>query len=449
MKHILQKGGILLLLASLITGQLLRLPLPGQGGGLLLSDVATVLVLFAAVRKWMIGSRNKNHESRIKNYALFIILYSLFIFVLWSLFTLIIQWSNLGPHNFLIAFLYWLRLSANLLLLPALLSLLRDRGIWTFTQKTLFWTIAVLVIGGLFQRLFFPDLHVSGFDPHEGRLFSSWLDPNLFGGFLVLAIFWLSAQVVGRVTIPLRQGYEGQGRGAAPAEASREGWKPSAGPALAFIVAALLALALTESRSSFLALAGTSLLITPLLILFFHHVSIKIRLGLIISGLVGIVIVALGIGFFLPERLTGLLTVDETAQLRVDSLTSAWQLFIQHPWLGVGAGAYQFAARDEGFIQDFSLHSRAGADNSLLTLAVTTGIPGVILFLLPWAAITSLGVRQALQGSAQALGVVASFLALLLHSQFVNSFLYSHLLITLIIIVALQMTNDKIRMTNE
>ena len=39
---------ISILMASLVAGQLIRFPIPGQGGGILLSDIAVVLVLIAA-----------------------------------------------------------------------------------------------------------------------------------------------------------------------------------------------------------------------------------------------------------------------------------------------------------------------------------------------------------------------------------------------------------------
>ncbi|MBI4022219.1 MAG: hypothetical protein HY372_02585, partial [Candidatus Andersenbacteria bacterium] len=45
------------LLASLLAGQLIRLPLPGQGGGLLFSDIAVVLVLLAALARVLINKK--------------------------------------------------------------------------------------------------------------------------------------------------------------------------------------------------------------------------------------------------------------------------------------------------------------------------------------------------------------------------------------------------------
>lgn len=357
-----------LLLASLVIGQLVRIPLPGQGGGLLVSDMAVVLVLLTAGIQWL------KKPNRIGHWDL-----GFGIFILWSLFTLVIHWSGLGAHNFSIAFLYWLRLTANLLLLPALLFLLRDPRLHRFTQRAFLITIVALVLLGLLQFFLFPNLNIPGFDPHHHRLVSTWLDPNLFGGFLIIIIPWILTR-------------------------SR-----------LFVLLNALALLLTQSRSSLLALIITGFLFSP----FF----IRFRLSLLLS----LVIFLAGVVLMFPQRVIGLLTWDETASLRLTSLASAWQLVEAHPWLGVGYNAYQFAAAEAGQLHDFTLHSRAGADNTWLTLWVTTGLPGVILFALPWLVVAR---RLPLAGNF-------SLVALFIHSQFVNSFLYSHLLITLIIIIAL------------
>lgn len=398
MKNFLLKAVIILLLASLVAGQLVRLPLPGQGGGLLVSDVATVLVLCAALLQGLKKHKFQNTEhkqsttTKTQNNSLGFVICVLCFFILWSLFTLILHFSSLGSHNFVVALLYWLRLTAALLLLPALLFLFQNKNLQIFTQKAFLGTAALLVLFGFLQLIFFPDLHQPGWDPHRGRLFSTWLDPNLFGGFLIVILPWLGF-------LPLTKGEYRAKRGVG-----------------VLLLAALIALLLTQSRSSFLALASADALLLPFL-----------RKVFLLPLALAFFTLALAALIFFPQRLIGLFTVDETAALRLTSLSSAWQLVEQSPWTGTGYNAYQFAAREAGLIQDFSLHSRAGTDNSLLTLAVTTGLPGVVLFLLPW-----LMLSHRLPFAAN-----FSLLALFIHSQFVNSFLYSHLLITLIIITAL------------
>jgi hypothetical protein len=143
-------------------------------------------------------------------------------------------------------------------------------------------------------------------------------------------------------------------------------------------------------------------------------------------------------GFFLQERLAGFWQYDPTVSLRTQSLRLAWSEIVQPNWvMGVGYNAYQFAAQEAGIIGGFTIHSRAGADNSWLTIWATTGIIGVMLFLLPWIVV----VRHLASSSLLLTVCLLPLATLFVHSQFVNSFLYSHLLITLAIIVTLTLAS--------
>lgn len=402
--------------ASLLVGQIVRLPLPGQSGGLLLSDVATVVVLLSALLKFSLSSKHPHPnplpiQGEGKNTVLSLVThYSLLVtpFLLFSLWTNLIHWSPTPSEN-LVALAYWARLSATLLLLPALLILfssrITDYRLRITTHYSLLITTAALCLLGLLQWWFLPDLSFLaryGWDPHQGRLVSTWLDPNLFGAFLLITIPYLLSRVTGYGLLI---------------------------PALA-----TLALFLTESRSSLLALLLTTLIFSPLFIHYLikrYHKRGAVALVAITGLLIATCLVAI---FFLGDRAHGLLTIDITAQLRLESIQTALPLAGEHLLTGVGYNRYQFAAKAAGGIDNFSLHSRAGADNSLLTLLITTGLLGVFLFFIPWVAAS----RQLLK--KQAFPTLFSMTTLLIHSQFVNSFLYSHLLIALIIVVALSLS---------
>ena len=213
---------------------------------------------------------------------------------------------------------------------------------------------------------------------------------------------------------------------------------------------AVAALLFTQSRTSLIALAGSALLLSPLILFRFlpleftrriggeGEYSPKAREGVVVALVSSLVLCLLlgALGFLaLGDRALGLFTLDATAQLRLNALKEVWHLAEEHSLLGVGVGAYQFAARETGLIGDFAIHSRAGADNSWLTLWITTGLPGVVLFALIWSTIA----RQLLARRSLGEGWAAllSLLALFIHSQFINSFLYSHILITLAVIIAL------------
>ncbi len=411
-----------LLMVSLIIGQLVRIPLPGQGGGFLVSDIATVVVLITASA---IVIRNRGKVGKNKKF-LNIFVACAVLFIIWSLFTLLLRVQDIGVGGSLIAASYWVRLSTHLMLIPALLVMCEDEGIRRFLNKALLLTIAALTLIGLLQIAALPNVqdlpHLissAGWDPHESRLVSTWLDPNFFGAFLAISIPFISIQnMAGRKKTIL----------------------------LTLTIAALL---FTKSRSALAAMAIAGVVFIPLVIIVSgHYVRHKKRLityvALLAPWLIAALIFAL---VLLGSRASGFWQYDPTVNLRLVSLAAAWKELAQsNIGVGVGYNAYQFAAQKAGLVSNYSIHSRAGADNSFLTLLITTGLPGLILFLIPWVAImhklfqkTIILLRRtgSLQSALQLLAAAASVLILFIHAQVVNSFLYSHLLITLPIIVAL------------
>jgi len=123
---------------------------------------------------------------------------------------------------------------------------------------------------------------------------------------------------------------------------------------------------------------------------------------------------------------------------RINSLELVWELAVDNSFIGAGYNRYQYVAQSAGLIGDFQIHSRAGAENSLLTLWVTTGVLGVGLFFVPWLALATWLVRRWwLNNQWQALAAAFSIVALFVQSQFINSFLYAHLLAVLALVVAM------------
>lgn len=423
------------LLFTLAAGQLLRLPLPGQGGGLLPSDPAVVVVLLIVIiQKIFIHSANQKKSPNLRPLHLWsarhvsrqdittkqpinqpqsphipLLLWLILPFIAWSLFTLLLQLPHLGLSNTFIAFSYWLRLAANLLLLPALLWLLQKQSIYPFLWRGFNLTAWLLIALGLAQLIFFPDLSLlaqAGWDPHQWRLVSTWLDPNFFGIFLVLYF-------------PLIFLWQ------------HKAWRL---PALALVA---LALAATQSRSALVAASSAALILSPLW--FYLQILPRRRHLITVISIIGLLItVSAGFALALGSRLSGLVTIDPTVELRLTSVVSGWQVIRDHPVLGVGYNAYQFASGVTPVGNSFSIHSRAGVDNSWLTIWATTGLVGMLLFLLPWAYLSRLFIcRSLLNRDPGALIGLYSLLALIIHSQFINSFLYSHLLVSLAIIVSL------------
>ncbi len=397
---------------SLMAGQLIRIPLPGQGGGLLLSDIT--VVLFELAIGWQLVTAQIRASILARR-----IIYIILPFTVVSLAALLLQVSSLGTSASLIAFSYWLRLATTLLLLPALITFMSEEKYRTSGLNGIVVTIVVLCVMGLAQILFFPDLTFLsryGWDPHQGRLVSTWLDPNFFGAFLI-------------VTLPLM---------VCLAVSDRRYWL------WIVVILEIASLLLTHSRSSFIANLVALILISPVCILQLLRRPRSARVISIISGMGIAAVILLGLFMGLGERGSQLFREDPTTSLRWNNLQQAWSILEQHKWTGVGYNAYQFAAKDNNIITDYAIHSRSGTDNSLLNIAITTGVGGLFLFLLIWASgFQVLLVNFIREGSFKSLAGATSLLALFIHSQFLNSALYSHLLITLILIVTTSLTYSR------
>ncbi len=131
----------------------------------------------------------------------------------------------------------------------------------------------------------------------------------------------------------------------------------------------LLGVALTFSRESWL-LALLGILVVSVLWSIRHRASVVSFLvisllcfGVLLSGAAGLIS-----RFYNPDQVYGL--------ERVYFYVTAVQLFITHPWLGVGAGNYQFFDRTYAEVSSGGI-----AHNQFLTTAAETGVAGLAMFL--------------------------------------------------------------------
>lgn len=392
---------------ALVCGQLIRLPLPGQGGGLLVSDVAVAGVLVAA---WWQHLRQR----RILPIGFSTIMLSIILFSSWSLFPLLLPGLGLTTSELLISLLYWLRLSTYLLLLPALLMLVNTPAQRNFLAQIIWVTILGVLLTIVLQLWIVPDLRglPGGWDPHLDRAVGSWLDPNFLGAFLGLSLLFSFPQALQR----------------------RRPWM------LLAIAGIVIAILLTRSRSTLVMLGGIVVLIVPILALLPPRYWSRYLPGVLGVGtlVIGLFVAAV---ILLKERAISVFLFDPTVELRLQALKQVWQLVADHGLVGVGYNAYQFAALRAGLIGDYTIHSRAGADNTFLTLWITTGIIGVALYSLLLCTIGwQLWHRWRKLRDPSALAALLGGAGLVIHSQFVNSLLYGHLLIMLTLIVVWGLT---------
>ncbi len=280
-------------------------------------------------------------------------------------------------------------------------------------------SMALIVILGFLQLKYFPSflelgMHIKGWDPHIGRLLSTWFDPNFIGGYLAFMLglvislciyFWhkgnkkyliiMSAiALIGVIALYLTF--------------SRSGY-------LAFI-AALGLLALFKSRR--LLVAGA--LIVVLVFSFSPRVQER-SMEALDSG----------------KALIGLDSqkpLDPTARLRVFSWKFAWEMIEDHPWVGVGYSryAYEINKRGHGLLGG---HASGGSDSSLLTIWATSGIFGLLSylsigFIAATIAIRRLWKKKDLRSYVDS-GLVAGFGGMMIHSVFVNSLLFPLMMVYL------------------
>ena len=235
--------------------------------------------------------------------------------------------------------------------------------------KYLRWLGVIWAMGGWIQYFAYPDLRpleVAGWDPHYKRIFGIFLDPNFMGIMTVLTIL---------------------------------GWffeKPAKSVWLirAFLLATL---AFTYSRGSFLALAGAGA----------YYAWVRKKFWVIgVMGVIGAVA-----WFGLPRPGGEGVKLERTASIegRINNWREGAAMFRRYPLLGVGYNALRYARN-----QPTKNHAGAGWDNSLLIVATTTGMVGLMVFLIFLKEVW----RQ------KSLIIKLTFLAIIIHSLFVNSLFY-------------------------
>jgi len=346
-------------------------------------------------------------------------------FAFWAFITLLFSLRFLGITQFLVSGLYWVRWVEY--------AFVFFIGYWLFTQgadakkrmtttvAALLWGQVAFIVAGFLQFIFFPNFSrfvQHGWDPHYYRLLSTFLDPNFAGVFIILGMTLFGVLLLFKEKSLLIGGV-------------------SKVTSYVFLLAALVAIVLTFSRSSYLAFA----------------VAVGC-IGLFKSRTVLVAMVVLGIAsfIFIPRvqtRVIGAFSFDETVMARLSQYDLTLGIIEENPVLGVGFNTFRYAQENAGYFRDDrgvsfeGGHAGAGSDSSILFILVTTGGVGLLLYLLMWFAF----LKDAFYGyftksnpivvRALGLTVLVSLLALMAHTQFVNSMFYPWIMAWMWIILAL------------
>lgn len=263
-------------------------------------------------------------------------------------------------------------------------SLVQDK---ITTPKKLMDYIIALGVGlsliGFLQLIFFPDIRPLasfGFDPHSGRLVSTFLDPNFLGSFLCVILNLCVLQF----SILKQRRY------------------------LIWSGIICLAIFLTFSRSAYLFL-GLDILLW----------GIFLYRRILTISIIAVLLLLLLVPRF-SQRIAGGISIDRSSSERFLSWQIGSKIFVEQPILGIGFNNLRDYVTTHDLIKTYSEnggHAGAGIDSSLLFILATTGLLGLVSYLFIWFRLLVL-VRSS------RLFFLSVFLGLLINSQFINSLVY-------------------------
>jgi O-antigen ligase len=268
----------------------------------------------------------------------------------------------------------------------------------------------IILLAGFAQYFLYPNLrnlYYLGWDEHNYRMFSVFLDPNFAGAFFVLFFLltlWLFYNKDSNKEAPLRLF------------------------AALLSVLCLLAVFLTYSRSAILMLIASTIT---------YFVLIKKKIFLILLPIIIAVALLMLSPTFNKENTNPLRVTSSFA--RIDSYNNAFKIIKDHSLLGVGFNTYRYALQSYGLRSantQFPNHADAGVDNSFLFIFATTGLVGLAAYLFIWAKLLE---TQYLLIGKYSLPVVfvASFAGLTVNAFFINSLFYAPIMLWMWIIAGL------------
>lgn len=352
--------GLLLLLSAFITGELPKIYLFGLP--LLLNDLAVFLfVLIFFTIKFL-----KREKLRFDTVSFFGIVFFLTAFI-----SLLLSSVRFTALSNLIAVLYlWRWISYFGLYLAFKNSSYKSQTIF----KALITAVFIIALIGLIQYFLFPDLRfltAFGWDPHLFRLTAPFLDPSFTGAVLNLGLVLLFTHY--------------------PFDHNK-GMRIFIGAVLYF------ALALTYSRASYL---------MYFVIIVCTALSKKSWLFFVSLTLWGV-----GTLLILPQNNSygENLKRQETIQARFVNWQESLAIWKKNFIIGVGFNHYG-DVRNRLDIYD---HAKGGSDSSLLFVGATTGIIGLLFYLL---LLWNIFIKSSIF-------VKISLIGILVHSFFSNSLFY-------------------------
>lgn len=323
-------------------------------------------------------------------------------FCFFALITLIFGLRSISLSETFVSGMYLLRLviyvalSAILGWYVVVFKNLRTRILWFMVLSAL-----LVCIFGLIQLYLLPNLSdlpaELGWDPHRGRLVSTFFDPNFTGGYIVLGVI-TSLVLLTKNSKSLLKGLLVVG-----------------------ILLMILSLILTFSRSSWLMFS---------VVVFVYGLFRSRKLLIVTFALMFLTY------FLVPRaqtRLSGTTDPNDSAKYRVASWRNTLRVAKDNLPVGIGFNTYRYAQQRYGFFdyQDESGgHAGSGSDSSLLLVLATTGVFGAGLFVITYFDIVKYHLLRCVRKKdVLSLAVTVSIVGLFVHSNFVNSIFYPQYLL--------------------
>lgn len=379
-----------ILISALLIGQIIKI---GQGvqGGLTVLDLTVIFLDLLAL--FQLKFKLKSPPVWIK---------AAFLFMLVAGISLLLTPLKLNLNEYLNSTLYLGRLVSFFLLGWLLYS-----GAFSSLKNNIGDVLVFSGVGlaflGILQLIFLPNLGFLsdlGWDPHYFRTVSTLLDPNFVGAYLILTLILLIQQSLSQ---------------------PKSKWRICA------LIIVYLTCITTFSRSTALMLL-TSLSIVSLL-----NKSLKLFL------LALVLVLGFGLGFLAYQKIVAQpRNIDRvsSANYRLTTWQQGWQLFTSHSIFGIGFNAYRYALREYNLGTEQFLQSRGSTtnDSSLLYVAATTGIVGLICYLAMLLTMIQSAFGNWQTGNIWGTVLLSSLGGLIFHSLFANSLFYPWILVWIILV---------------
>ncbi|MCL4366895.1 O-antigen ligase family protein [Patescibacteria group bacterium] len=374
-----------LLFLGLILGQVIKIPLYASSGLTFLDLTVLLSIIFLLITK------------KFKPYPLPIFIYPIVAFVLSAFVSLLLSPLGLNKLDSIVSLGYLVRWGMYLLL--GWLILQRP-DLKTRVPLLIIYSGFILTILGFFQLIIFPDLlflQSSGWDPHFFRMVSTLLDPNFLGVYLVLSLISL-------VSYPELIKHNKLLR--------------------IFFIVIFIGVITTFSRGTIIMFFVSFLALTIL------------RKSTKLLGLTLILTLVLGLSYLSYDKFVAAprnINKTQSAAFRANSWQEGLEIFQLNPILGVGFNSYRYALNKYQLAPTDYINSRSasGNDSSLLFVAATTGVIGLIFYLGFLTTIIFTGYKSYLQKNKAGILLLAGLGGLLINSFVINSLFYPWILLWL------------------